>query len=322
MKKALITGSAGFIGSNLASYLLNKGWEVYAIDNLSAGIKENLRSLKRNRNFHFYEYDISRRILPLNIRPKVIVHLAAAKIPRYGNSLNTLRTNMHGTENMLDVARKCRAKFIFASTSDVYGKSMELPFREGGDLLLGATISRRWAYASSKIFDEHLTLAYVEEYGVPAVILRFFGGYGPGQSLTWTGGPQGIFIEKSLKGDKIPIHGDGRQKRTFIYIEDLVKAIYLAMTEDKAIGEIINIGTCEEISIRDLAGLIWRLCKRKGMPPLKFIPYSKFSHCYEDVRRRIPDITKAKKILGFQPKICLEEGLSRMIEWWRSQRKI
>ena len=309
----LITGVAGFIGANLANYLLKRGWEVYGIDNLSTGPRENLKALKKNKKFHFYKIDISKKVSIPKIHPDIIVHLAAAKIPRYGNSLHTLKTNVHGTENMLDIARKCRAKFIFASTSDVYGKNKELPFKEDGDLLLGTSFSRRWAYAVSKLLDEHLTIAYSEEFKLPIVILRFFGGYGPGQNLSWTGGPQGIFIEAALKGNKLPIHGDGRQTRTFIYIDDMVRAIHLAMTMKAAEGEIINIGTKREISIKDLAKIIWRLCKRRGKPNLKFIPYAKFSKKYQDVRRRVPDISKAKKILGFYPEVELEEGLLKLI---------
>jgi len=319
-KKVLITGVAGFIGSNLAGKLLQEGWEIYGIDNLSIGLKDNLKSLKKNKKFHFFEMDISKKISIPKINFDIIVHLAAAKIPRYGNSLHTLKTNVHGTENMLEVARKLHAKFIFASTSDVYGKNKELPFREDGDLLLGSSLSRRWAYASSKLLDEHLAIAYSEEFKLPIVILRFFGGYGPWQSLSWTGGPQGIFIEKTLRGDKIPIHGDGKQTRTFIYIDDIVRAIHLAMTRKEAIGEIINVGTTREISIKELAKLIWRLCGKKGEPDLEFIPYNKFSGKYQDVRRRVPDITKAKKLLGFSPEVGLEEGLIRLIKWQKEKR--
>ena len=319
-RNVLITGVAGFIGSNLAAYLLRRGWVVYGVDNLSTGSRKNVNPLKRNKKFHFYEIDISKKLSIPKIHPDIIVHLAAAKIPRYGNSLHTLKTNVHGTENMLEAARKFRAKFIFASTSDVYGKNKELPFREDGDLLLGSSLSRRWAYAVSKLLDEHLTIAYSEEFKLPIVILRFFGGYGPGQNLSWTGGPQGLFIEAALKGDKIPIHGDGKQTRTFIYIDDIVRAIYLAMTRKEAIGEIINIGTEREISIKELGKLIWRLCDKKGEPDLEFIPYAKFSGKYEDVRRRVPDITKAKKLLGFSPEVELEEGLLRLIKWQKEKR--
>lgn len=315
----LITGISGFIGSNLARDLLKRGFDVWGIDNLSAGLEKNLVALKTNRNFHFYEVDVSEEYLP-GARPQVIVHLAAAKIPRYGNSLHTIETNIHGTENMLKLARRYNAKFILASTSDVYGKSRNIPFREDGDLLLGPTSSRRWAYAASKLVDEHLTIGYYEEFRFPVVILRFFGGYGPGQSLSWQGGPQGIFIEAALKGDRIPVHGDGRQTRTFIYIDDIVRAIYLSIVEKKAEGEIINIGTDEEISIIELADMIWRLCGREGKPDLEYIPYTKFSQRYEDVRRRVPDISKAKRILGFSPEIKLEDGLSRMIKWRIKER--
>jgi UDP-glucose 4-epimerase len=324
-KNVLITGAAGFIGSNLAAYLLGRGCEVWGVDNFSTGSKKSLTHLKKNKKFRFYETDISKysgksKNSPLaKIHPDCIVHLAAAKIPRYGNSLHTLKNNVHGTENMLETARRCGAKFIFASTSDVYGKNKNLPFREDGDLLLGPPVSRRWAYASSKLLDEHLTIAYSEEFKLPVVILRLFGGYGPGQSLSWQGGPQGIFIEAGLKGDKIPIHGDGRQTRTFIYIDDIVRAIYMAMTRKEAVGEIINIGTSREISIKEMAEMIWKLCGKRGRPDLEFIPYTKFSRRYEDVRRRVPDITRAKKLLGFCPQVELKDGLSRMIKWQREK---
>lgn len=313
--KVLISGVAGFIGSNLATYLLKEGWEVYGLDNLSTGSRENLMPLKENKKFYFYERDISQDLSSLNIQPEIIVHLAAAKIPRYGGSLHTLNTNTRGTENMLELARQNQAKFILASTSDVYGKSHNLPFREDGDLVLGPSWVRRWAYAASKLIDEHLALAYNEEFKLPVVVLRFFGGYGPGQNLSWTGGPQGVFIAASLRGERIPIHGDGKQTRTFIYIDDLIRAIYLAMTRAEALGQIINVGTEREVSIVELAKLIWSLCRQKGEPPLEFIPYSQFSRGYEDVRRRVPDISRAKEILGFYPEVELEDGLNRMIKW-------
>lgn len=319
MARILISGAAGFIGSNLARFLLKQGGEIYGLDNLSTGSKENLADLIKDKNFHFLQIDISRNLSFLEISPEIIVHLAAAKIPRYGGSLHTLKTNLSGTENMLEMAKRSRAKFILASTSDVYGKNKVLPFREDSDLVLGPSHIQRWAYAASKLIDEHLTLAYSEEFKLPAVILRFFGGYGPGQNLSWTGGPQGVFIEKSLKGERIPIHGDGTQTRTFIYIDDLVKAIYLAMTRTEAEGNIINIGTEREISIIDLAKLIWRLGGKEGEAPLEFISYETFSRGYEDVRRRVPDISRAKEILGFCPEVELEDGLSRMIKWQKEK---
>lgn len=315
MARILISGAAGFIGSNLSRFLLKQGWEIYGLDNLSTGSRDNLAGLIKDKKFHFLQTDISGDIPFLEIPPEIIVHLAAAKIPRYGGSLHTLKTNLRGTENMLEMAKRSRAKFILASTSDVYGKSKGLPFREDGDLVLGPSWVRRWAYAASKLIDEHLALAYNEEFKLPVVILRLFGGYGPGQNVSWTGGPQGVFIEKSLKGERIPIHGDGAQTRTFIYIDDLVRAIYLAVTKAEAEGKIINVGTEREISIMDLAKLIWRLCGKEGDAPLEFISYETFSRGYEDVRRRVPDISRAKEILGFCPEVELEDGLNRMIKW-------
>jgi UDP-glucose 4-epimerase len=248
-----------------------------------------------------------------------VVHLAAYKIPRYGNVLDTLQINLKGTENVLEFARVVGCKVVFASTSDVYGKNSDVPFSETQNLVLGESGIARWAYAVSKIYDEHLCFAHIEKYKTRVAIMRYFGGYGPNQHTTWWGGPQSVFIDAILNGKPIEIHGDGLQTRSFSYVDDLVAGTMLAMENDKADGEIFNIGDTREITIIQLAELIWKLMKHEGSPPLNFIPYSTFfGGKYEDVRRRIPDIRKAGRVLGFAPTIQLEAGLKIAIDWQTS----
>jgi UDP-glucose 4-epimerase len=249
-----------------------------------------------------------------------IVHLAAFKIPRYGKAIDTLRINQAGTENVLEFARKQKCKCVIASTSDVYGRNPELPFSEEHSICaIGSSKSPRWAYAVSKLFDEHLAFAYQDSYKFPVTILRFFGSYGPKQHLGWWGGPQAVFIDAVLTSKPIPIHGDGRQTRSFTYVSDTIGGIYGAMIRPDANGEIINIGSDQEISILDLAKMIKRLSKTSGKLALEFVPYESFTgKKYEDVMHRVPDLTLCKTILGVTPKVSLEEGLSRTIEWQRT----
>lgn len=319
MKTTLVTGVAGFIGSNLAKELLKRGYRVIGIDNYSQGFKRNIEDLLNKPTFQFYEGDVCNQELILKISKDVdcIVHLAAYKIPRYGNAMTTLKINTKGTENVLEAAKENKCKVVFASTSDIYGKNPNLPFSEESDLLLGQTTVKRWAYAVSKIYDEHLCFAYQEEYRVPVVILRFFGGYGPHQNLTWWGGPQSVFITCALKREPMPIHGDGRQTRSFTFISDIVEATTAAIENGNAVGEVFNVGNEREIAIVELARMIWRMVNLDDKPLLEFVSYQSFSGRYEDVPRRIPDISKAKKLLNFRPKVELEEGLPITIEWQR-----
>lgn len=321
MPTVVVTGSAGFIGSNLVDELLAQGYRVIGIDNLSMGRIENFQHLLSRSDFKFHHVDV--RDLPaLRVACReadIIVHLAAYKIPRYGGALDTLLINSKGTENVLEIARESGSKVILASTSDVYGKNPKLPFAEGDDSVLGSSTVPRWSYAISKLFEEHLAFAYQEAHDVPVVILRFFGSYGPRQHRTWWGGPQAVFIEAILTGREIEIHGDGLQTRSFTYVSDTVQGIVMAMTHDKAIGEVFNIGSEEEISILDLACLINRLAGGNGEPQVRFVPYSGFGKApYEDVRRRVPDLAKARAILGFSCQVSLADGLLRTIEWQRS----
>ncbi len=321
--KISITGVAGFIGSNLCSALLQRGHSVIGIDNMSQGEYENIADFRDNPAFELHEVDVrdENAILEITTGSDVIVHLAAFKIPRYSDSLDTLLINSRGAENIAKAAVKHNAKVVAASTSDVYGKNRDLPFREDSDLVIGAPDVKRWAYAISKMFDEQLFFGYHERYGIDIVMLRFFGGYGPNQNLTWWGGPQSVFIEKALENEEIPLHGDGQQTRSFTYISDHVNGIVRTIEMPEANNLVFNIGNTYEITIEDLAKLIWRLVRGEDdKPKIKLIPYETFGK-YEDVRRRIPDITRAREILGFEPKVDLEEGLKKTIAWQIERRK-
>jgi UDP-glucose 4-epimerase len=247
-----------------------------------------------------------------------IAHLAAFKIPRYGKAIDTLLINSQGSHNMLQLATELKAKFLLASTSDVYGKNPSIPFSEESDSILGSSTIARWAYASSKLFDEHLTFAFADAYGIPVNVVRIFGSYGPRQNLTWWGGPQSVFIGALLRGEPIPIHGDGRQTRSFTYVSDTVRGI-VAVLEQGPSGEIVNIGSTHEISIAELATLIHRLSGNQSPLSLKFIPYDQIDgRKYEDVRRRVPDVSKAKRLLGFEAMVDLAQGLKKTIDWQRA----
>jgi UDP-glucose 4-epimerase len=245
-----------------------------------------------------------------------IVHLAAFKIPRYGNALDTLLVNTRGTESMLKAAAAAKARLVFTSTSDVYGKNPRLPFAETDDLYLGETSVKRWAYATSKILDEHFCLAYQQERGVPVTILRLFGSYGPGQNRTWWGGPQSVFIDAALRGQPMDVHGDGEQTRSFTYVDDTVDGIVRALFSPRAAGEIFNIGNTKPVTIQALAELVWRLAGT-GEPKIHRVSYQAFGR-YEDVRARVPEIAKARELLGFEPRVGLDDGLRRTIDWQRA----
>jgi nucleoside-diphosphate-sugar epimerase len=313
----LVTGAAGFLGSNLCRVLLADGHAVRAADNLSQSTMLNLEPLAGAARFLFAREDVRDEAAMRRLADgaTAIVHLAAFKIPRYGNALDTLLVNSHGTESVLKAAAAAKARLVLASTSDVYGKNPRLPFAETDDLHLGQTGVKRWAYATSKILDEHLCLAYQQERGVPVTILRLFGSYGPGQNRTWWGGPQAVFIDAALRGAEMDVHGDGLQTRSFTYVDDTVDGIARALFSPRAVGEIFNIGNTKPVTILELAETVWRLAGN-GPPRIRRVSYQAFGR-YEDVRARTPDIGKAREVLGFEPRIDLEEGLRRTIEWQR-----
>ena len=314
-----ITGSAGYIGSNLTDELLKRDYTVIGIDNLSMGLRANFEHLADNPRFTFHDVDVrdAARLALACRGADAIIHLAAYKIPRYGGAIDTVQVNAKGAEHVLEIARAHGTRVLLASTSDVYGKNPKLPFNEDGDSVIGPSTVRRWSYAVSKLYTEHLGLAYMEAHKVPVTILRFFGSYGPREHRSWWGGPQSIFIERFLKREPIEIHGDGRQTRSFTYISDTVAGIVAALESKRATGEVFNIGSNEEIAILDLAHLIYRLMDGKGEPPLTIVPYAQLGK-YEDVQRRIPDLSKSKELLGFAARWKLEDGLLPTIAWHRA----
>lgn len=318
MTNIIITGVAGFIGSNLAAKLLEQGHKVIGIDNFSYGFERNIAAFKNNSNFVFVYGDIANPYALKEHHADAIIHLASQKIPRYTSALRTLDENYLMLRNIVHKCIEDKSKIIFASTSDVYGKNTNIPFREDSDLVLGPTNIKRWAYASSKIYGEQYIIANSEEYGLKYTITRFFGSYGKNQNLTWWGGPQSVFIANSLKKLSLEIHGDGKQTRTFTYVVDTVDALIHCIFNLKSTNEIFNTGSKQssEISIVELASKIWKMINPNSETKLNFIPYSTFGK-YEDVMRRVPDISKLKEYFNFEPKWSLDEGLKATIEWQR-----
>jgi UDP-glucose 4-epimerase len=316
--KVALTGAAGFIGSNLAERLVGRGDEVHGIDDLSHGSLENLASLRGHPRFRLAQASIldAGAMDEVADGADVVVHLAAGKIPRYADAMDTLVTNGEGG---LRVLRACRdrkvRRMVLASTSDCYGRNPEVPFSEDSVSVIGSPRIRRWSYAVSKMFEEQALFAFTERHGLEGVALRLFGGYGPRQNLTWWGGPQAVFIGAALKGEPLEVHGSGRQTRSFTYVDDLVDAFVRAIEIPLAAGEMINVGSDREITILDLARLVWRLV-RDDEPRIALVPFASFGR-YEDVERRVPDNRKAARLLGHVPAVTLEEGLPRTIAWQR-----
>jgi UDP-glucose 4-epimerase len=322
MKKVGITGVAGFIGSHLCDRLLSEGVEIVGVDDLSRGTLANLDVAFDSPLFRFEQLDCTLR---RDLRAAfdgcdAVIHLAAQKIPRYSGALKTLEENVAGMKAAASTALALDADLIVASTSDVYGNA-DAPFKEDGDLVLGPPTSRRWAYAVSKLYDEHICLALAEERGLKVSILRFFGSYGPRNHPSWWGGPQAAFIEILLDEGTMEIHGDGQQVRTFTYITDTVDGIVRALRTPEARGEILNVGGTRPSTILELATLVQDAV---GLPmPLRasFLPYDQLPGKYQDVRLRIPDTTKARELTGFEAVVSLEEGLAQTVEWHRARRE-
>jgi UDP-glucose 4-epimerase len=318
--KVMVTGVAGFIGSNLAAGLLRRGYDVCGLDDFSYGSVLNIASFASNSRFTLIRGDIrdERVVVRASRGCEAIVHLAAHKIPRYSDAYDTLMVNALGSDVVARVAARRRAKLVAASTSDVYGKNPSVPFAEDTDSVIGGPDVKRWAYAISKMFEEQLLFACHERHGVDVVLLRFFGGYGPNQNRSWWGGPQAVFIENALDREPLPIHGDGLQTRSFTFVSDHVDGI-IAVLESKHANLVVNLGSTEEISICELGRLIWRLIHGDVEPLLDFVPYADFGK-YEDVQRRVPDLTRASTLFGFEPKVDLETGLRATIEWQIDRR--
>ena len=314
-----ITGVCGFVGSNLAEKLLNRGDVVRGLDDLSHGTLENLGPLLDHPSFRLDKGTI---LDPQSVRAtfegaEVVVHLAAGKIPRHGDALDTLLINGEGGLNVLRGVKECGVRrLVLASTSDCYGRNPAVPFSEESASVIGSPKVRRWSYAVSKMFEEQALFAFRERYGIEGVALRLFGGYGPKQNITWWGGPQSVFIGAALRGEALEVHGTGQQTRSFTFIDDMVEGFLRAIDTKAADGEVLNIGIDREITIENLARMISKMIRPNDEPNVKLIPYETFGR-YEDVERRIPDGTKAEAILGFRARVNLEEGLPKAIEWQR-----
>lgn len=317
MKKILITGVAGMIGSHLLDALLSVGHRVIGIDNLDVGKMDNIRHNLHNSSFKFIKADILEynSVKEASIGADAIIHLAARKkIGESGDAFNTLAVNCDGTRNVFEAARKKKIKVVFASTSDVYGISPDFPFREDGNLLIGPPTAKRWAYAVSKLYGEQTAFTYYKEFKVPVVVIRYFGCFSPRSCFAWSGGHIPVFIEAILENREVVIHGDGRQTRSMGYIDDFVRGTMLAMNREGAVGQIINIGNDEEISVIDSAYLIHKLADTGKRLRIRFIPYEKIFGDYKDIMRRIPDLNKAKKLLGYVPMVSFKEAIKKVID--------
>jgi UDP-glucose 4-epimerase len=319
--RILITGGAGFIGSHLAEALLESGHEVFVLDDLSTGCIDNIAHLKGHARFHYTIDSVFNESLVAELvdRAAVVFHLAAAVGVKLivQEPVHTIETNVHGTEVILRHAAKKKKLVFIASTSEVYGKSTDVPFRETADLVLGATTRHRWAYACSKALDEFLALAHWKERQLPVVIVRFFNTVGPRQTGQY-GMVVPTFVRQALAGEPITVFGDGTQSRSFTYVGDVVGALLKLMVEPKAIGEVFNIGNIEEVTIHQLAERVKSI--NGSASPIVTIPYEEaYEAGFEDMPRRVPDISKIKALVGYAPTVELDEILTRVIEHFRQQ---
>ena len=319
--RVLVTGVAGLIGSHLARALVERGHRVVGVDDLSQGREANLDGLGDRPAFRLHRGDVLDRSLMEQAAEGAgtILHLAALKIPRYDGYLRTLEVNAKGTEAVLECARRQKARVVFASTDDVYGKNPDPSFGEESALVLGDSRVNRWASAVSKVYGEQLCFAYAESHGIPVSIVRYSGIYGPTYQLSKLSGVQDIFIYAALTDQPMPIHGDGTQTRPFAHVSDAVEATMRILETPPAEGQVLNVGAADHVSIVNLAYLVWRLAGVGGRPRLRFVPYTDFSRGYEDPRQRRVDTTKAECLLGHRPATDLMRGLQLQIEWFRAR---
>jgi len=315
--RVLITGGAGFIGSHLSDAYLKRGDEVFVIDDLSTGSFENIGHLKDHPRFK-YTIDSVRNqqvMAELVDQCDVIFHLAAAVGVKLivESPVHTIETNVHGTEVILSLANKKKKKVLIASTSEVYGLSTQVPFTEDGNLVMGATTKGRWSYACSKAIDEFLALAYWREKKLPTVVVRLFNTVGPRQT-----GQYGMviptFVKQALSDHPITVYGDGTQSRCFCYVGDVIGALMKLMDDERAVGEVFNVGSNQEITIRDLAKKVKELTKSTS--EIVFVPYDEaYEEGFEDMPRRIPNISKVNRQVGFEPQMDLDGILRSVIEF-------
>jgi UDP-glucose 4-epimerase len=320
--KALITGGAGFIGSHLAERLLHDGAEVTIIDNLSTGRLENIAGFRGDPSLQFVKGDIRDVALMqlLTSRCDAVFHLAAAVGVQLiaDDPVHTIETNIAGTQVVLEAANKFGRRVLLASSSEVYGKSENVPFAEDDDFVLGGTAFSRWAYACSKAIDEFLAQAFHRQYGLSVVTARFFNTIGPRQT-----GRYGMvvprFVQWALQNEPLQVYGTGTQTRCFLYVEDLVDAVLALMQCEPAAGHVFNIGSSEEITMAALADKIIALTGSRSSRQL--VPYEvAYGRPIEDMMRRVPDTTRIRDLIGWQPKTTLDETLQAIVEHHRRQR--
>jgi UDP-glucose 4-epimerase len=321
--KILITGGAGFIGSHLADRLLEMGEEVFVIDDLSTGSLKNVEQLQDQERFHLVVDTILNEAVmnELVFKCDQIYHMAAAVGVKLvmNRPVETLETNVKGTEMVLMMANRYKKKLLIASSSEVYGKVMDGEntrlLLENTDFLMGSTTKRRWAYACSKALDEFLALAYYEEKKLPVIIARLFNTVGPRQT-----GQYGMvipnFVQKALIGKPITVYGDGSQSRSFTHVADVTDALIKLMTKPEAVGQIFNVGNPEEVTIKELALMIKEMTG--SLSEIEYIPYEKaYGPGYEDMQRRCPDITKIRNFIGFAPKTNLKGIVQSVIDYFK-----
>lgn len=322
MSSFLITGGAGFIGSHLADALLKNGQRVMVLDDLSSGCISNLAQVRSEERLEIVPESIHNRgvLAEMVDRADVIFHLAA----RVGvfniieSPVETIMNNIGGTEVVLKAAQKKRKTVIVASTSEVYGKSEAVPFREDGDLTLGPSARSRWSYAASKLVDEFLALAYWREFRVPTVVVRLFNTIGPRQIGRY-GMVAPRFVTQALSGQDLTVYGTGRQSRCFTYVSDVVEWLLLLASEPRAIGGVFNLGNPREITIEDLARRVIAVCDAKV--GIRYIPYEQaYEEGFEDMERRVPDISKVVELTGYAPRVGLDEALLRIRQWMETER--
>jgi len=317
----LITGGAGFIGSHLAERLLEKGEQVVLLDNLSTGSMENIRHLKGSDRLEYHLDGIENRqiLAELVDDADVIVHLAAAVGVKLivESPVRTIETNVNGTQMILEAACKKKKLVLIASTSEVYGKNTNVPFHEDADLVLGATTKGRWSYAASKALDEFLALSYWKEKKLPVIVVRFFNTVGPRQT-----GRYGMvlpnFVKRALDGQPIEVYGNGQQSRCFCDVRDTVEALLRLMPLDGAVGEVINIGNTEEVTIENLAKIVKH--RTGSHSSIQFVPYDKaYEPGFEDMMRRVPSIEKLHSLTGFRPQTNLADIIDRVSAYFRQK---
>jgi UDP-glucose 4-epimerase len=313
--RVLVTGGAGFIGSHLAEAMLQRGDEVWALDDLSTGRVENLRTFERHPRFRFLEANVMDGPLVHGLVAQCdqVYHLAAAVGVKYvlENPLRALLTNIRGTEVVLEACDAHKRKVIVFSSSEVYGKGVSVPFSEEDDRLMGPTHKLRWSYASGKAVDECLAQAYFQQHQLPVIIVRCFNTCGPRQS-----GAYGMvipnMIQRALGGLPIQVFGDGEQSRCFSAVQDVVRGVLGLMDSKDAEGDVFNVGTDEEVTVLELAHRIKRLCQSDS--PIEFVPYEQvYGQSFEDMRRRVPDLAKIRRFTGFRPRVTLDNLLELTI---------